>query len=113
MRSHHEIPVKVTAWVDEGVAPLVVALNDFDRVLTVGSCEGDEATGAYVLFRFVGDRQEATDFAAGLGEALSPHQFPYLLQAEWRPGEDEPLLALSVLESRCRRWLVPLGRPAV
>jgi hypothetical protein len=114
---HREIPVKVTAWVDEGVAPLVVALNEFDQVLTVGSCEGDPDKGAYVLFCFQGDTEQATDFAAELGEALSGHDVPYLLRAEWRAGSSEPLLALtcppdSVLPlaeavSAARKWLSP------
>lgn len=38
LSSHHEIPVKVTAWVDEGVAPLVCVLNEFEDVMTVDSC---------------------------------------------------------------------------
>ena len=92
--SHREIPVKVTAWVDEGVAPLVRALNDFDRVMTVDSCEGKRAVGAYVLFRFRGSSRQAARFAADLGAQLGEDAPPYLLQAEWRPGGG-PLLALS------------------
>ena len=92
---HREIPVKVTAWVDEGVAPLVAALSEFERVMTVDSCEGHGATGAYVLFRVRGDRSEAVDFASDLAAELADAAPEYLLQAEWRPGEDEPLLALT------------------
>jgi hypothetical protein len=98
---HREVPVKVTAWVDEGVAPLVVALNDFERVLTVDSCEGGTTDGAYVLFRVRGHAGQAAKFAAGLAEAMG-ERAPYLLQAEWRTGESEPLLALS-----CPRDSVP------
>jgi hypothetical protein len=35
----NEIPVQVTAWVDEGVADLVTALNTVPGVMTPGSCE--------------------------------------------------------------------------
>jgi hypothetical protein len=93
---HQEIPVKVTAWVDEGVAPLVTALNEFERVITVDSCQGNAAKGAYVLFSYRGGSKEAARFASDLGEALEPLAPEFLLQAEWRPGgEGEPLLALT------------------
>jgi tRNA(Phe) wybutosine-synthesizing methylase Tyw3 len=36
--SHQEIPIKVTAWVDEGIAPLVAALNEHPAVVTLDSC---------------------------------------------------------------------------
>jgi len=94
---HHEIPIKVTAWVDEGVAPLVVALNEFDGVITLDSCEGGER-GAYVLFTH---RRDSADFAARLARSLGDST-EYLLQLEWRPsGEGDPLVALS-----CPRELV-------
>jgi hypothetical protein len=49
---HAEIPIKVNAWVDEGVAPLVAALNELENVVTVASCEHDQSDmvlGAYEL----------------------------------------------------------------
>ena len=94
---HPEVPVKVTAWIDEAVAPLVVALNDFTRVVTLDSCQGSGDTGAYVLFRLRGDAPEASRFASDLARALSEeHALEYMLQAEWRPGgEGQPLLSLT------------------
>ena len=45
---HREILVKVNAWVDEGIAPLVQALNEFAHVRTRQSCEGPaEVTFSY------------------------------------------------------------------
>jgi hypothetical protein len=94
--AHAEIPIKVTAWVDEGVVPLVEALNQRSGVLTVDSCEDDDAQGAYVLFRVRGSSEDATALARSLAIDLGRDQnADYLLQAEWRPGESEPLLALS------------------
>jgi hypothetical protein len=94
--AHKEVPVKVTAWIDEGIVPLVEALNACPDVLTVDSCEGDEAGGAYVLFRVRGSCARATTFAESLASDLSTApEAAYVLQAEWRPGEDEPLLVLS------------------
>jgi hypothetical protein len=35
---HSGIPVKVTEWVDEGVADLVLALNEIPGVKTLDTC---------------------------------------------------------------------------
>lgn len=89
---HPEIPVKVTAWVDEGIAPLVAALNEYDEIMTLDSCQGDDDRGAYVLFRaHVG---ESLRLVRDLATALVTHT-DYLLRAEWRPGADEPLIELA------------------
>jgi hypothetical protein len=49
---HREIPVKVNALVDEGVAPLVEALSEIDDLITIESCQGDRGQqDAYVIFR--------------------------------------------------------------
>lgn len=120
--AHPEIPVKVTAWVDEGVAPLVAALNGFERIVTLDSCQGDETRGPYVLFAYRGDAQEAASFAADLGGKLAAVAPEFLLQAEWRPGgEGEPLLALTCPPnhvgqlaealSACRMRLSACGMP--
>ncbi len=48
---HREVPVKVTAWVDEGVADLVLALNEIPGVKTLDSCQADPDHGlASVMF---------------------------------------------------------------
>jgi hypothetical protein len=96
MSSNQEVPIKLTAWIDQGVVPLVEALDDFEDVLTVASCEDDGIQGAYVLFRLRGTSDQATDFASGLAADLNCEvEISYVLQAEWRPGESEPLLTLS------------------
>jgi hypothetical protein len=48
--AHREIPVKVTAWVDEGIAPLVTALSDVPGVLTLDSCQEGQDGLARVTF---------------------------------------------------------------
>jgi hypothetical protein len=100
--AHEVVPIKVTAWIDKGIAPLVVALNDFDHIVTLDSCEGDPEKGAYVLFRLWGDSEQAARFASDLARSLDDEAPSYLLQAEWRTGDTEPLLALS-----CPRDSVP------
>jgi hypothetical protein len=48
--THREIAVKVTAWVDEVIAPLVVALNEVPGVVTLDSCQEDPDGLARVTF---------------------------------------------------------------
>jgi len=48
--AHYEIPVLVTAWVDEGVADLVAALNDIPGIVTLSSCQGGQDGLARVSF---------------------------------------------------------------
>ena len=112
---HREIPIKVTAWVDEGVAPLVEALNEFPHLTTLDSCEDRHEHGAYVLFRCEGE--DPAGFVAGLGGALSAEPVDFVLRAEWRRDYADPLLELScppkqvddlaAAVSACRRRLSP------
>jgi hypothetical protein len=116
--NHREVPIKVTAWIDEGVVPLVEALNTYPQVVTVASCEGhDDDHGAYVLFNCEG--QDPAEFASELGRALSDERVGYLLRAEWRPGNEVALLELAcprdevgdlaAAVSACRTRLSPGG----
>jgi hypothetical protein len=93
---HHEVPVKVTAWVDEGVAPLVLALNELADVQTLDSCQGSDQQPAHVFFAHHGGAHEAVVFAADLAAVLAPHDdvADYALIAEWRPGTDQPVFRL-------------------
>ncbi len=95
---HREVPVKVTAWVDEGIARLVLALNDLDGVMTLDSCQGDEdGHAARVFFCHRGDAREAAAFVSELAALLAPYEAiaDYALTAEWRPGTDEPRFRLA------------------
>jgi hypothetical protein len=94
---HAEVPVKVTAWVDEGVAPLVIALNELDDgLMTLDSCQGDDEHQAHVFFAHRGDARAQALFAADLAAMLAPHDdaADYVLTAEWRPGRAEPVFRL-------------------
>jgi hypothetical protein len=51
MSANVEVPVKVTAWVEEGVVPLVLALDELEDVVTVASRQGGPGRAAYVRFR--------------------------------------------------------------
>ena len=53
MTDHHEVTVKVNAWVDEGIADLVAALSEVEGLVTLESCQGEPARrNAFVMFRF-------------------------------------------------------------
>lgn len=90
---HTEIPIKVNCWVDEGIAPLVGALNEFEDVWTLDSCEDDRSDlhqGAYVMFAYRGS--DADSFAFSLQREVPPSAH---LEVDRQLGEDEPLLILS------------------
>lgn len=92
---HREIPVKVTAWVDEGIASLVSALNEFEEIVTLDSCQGGDEHGAYVLFAYEGEAEAGMEFARGLARRLSHDPARYLLRVEWQDGSTEPLFELA------------------
>lgn len=120
---HQERPVKVTAWVDEAIAPLVVALNEYADVMTLDSCQGGNGIPAYVLFCYRRPHDAGAVFAHELATVLSEgaSDLGYTLSAEWRLGAEEPLLRLSCppdtvervaeLLSACRRTACPRGIP--
>jgi hypothetical protein len=51
MACHNEIPVKVNAFVDEGIADLVEVLSEVPELVTMESCQGSSEHDAYVFFR--------------------------------------------------------------
>ena len=57
MARHKELPVKVNAFVDEGIADLVRALSDVPSLVTMESCQGGDGQDAYVFFRMEDWRQ--------------------------------------------------------
>lgn len=60
MTEHREVPVKVNAWVDEGVADLVSALSEIEGLVTLESCQGSPGD-AFVYFR-LGNWQQSGEF---------------------------------------------------
>ena len=49
---HEQVVVKVNAPVDKGGVPLVEALNGFDCVITLDSCEHGVTGASYVYFLY-------------------------------------------------------------
>lgn len=91
---HREVSVKITAWVDEGIAPLVLALNEHPGVTTLDSCQGDPGERPASVFFCL--RGETVAFVERLAAALVPFadRCDYTLTAEWRAGQTEPTFRL-------------------
>ncbi len=80
---HPEVPIKVNAWVDQRLAPVVEALNAFPTVETFSSCQGD----GHIYFRVRGEPEDLfrfiVDLARDLTEEISDSCCGFRLQLEW------------------------------
>lgn len=97
---HKEVCVKVNAWVDEAIIPLVKALNDFENVETVDSCENHNGS-ASVYFRCHGNDKETCDFVLGLSRSLGTilnSSSDYVLRLEWMSAE-QPMAEIATSQS--------------
>jgi len=105
--SHREVFVKVNVPVDRGVAILVTALNSFEGVVTIDSCQKDNRSGeAYVSFHFGKDDNQLTDFlrrlSVGLGKRLDLC-CGFALRMEWFAGGEIPIAQVRVMPKEIRR----------
>jgi hypothetical protein len=80
--------------VDEGIAPVVVALNQFPRLYTTQSCEGRDDGTAFVWFRYGETVHEAADFLVWLSRNITVPGVRVL--AEWGGGAEVPTLRLEL-----------------
>jgi hypothetical protein len=99
-KKHRQVPVKVNAWVEEGVAPLVEALNRYDQVWTTSSSAGEgDRDRAHVVFAYNGRTARFCNVAQKLANALSrdlPNSDLWNLQVQWAFGSSQPLATLEV-----------------
>lgn len=105
---HSVVAVKVNAWVDRGIAPLVVALNDLGGLWTVSSCEGQSGP-ARVHFAYVGSASEFAVLMEKLSVALGTRLGAggdFRLALEWTAGGERPLGALVAR----REVVLPLAK---
>jgi hypothetical protein len=100
---HREIAVKVNAWVDEGVAPLVTALNEVRAILTLDSCQEDPDGIARVTFCTHRDEtiQDAMNF---LADVIDAQGWADKIRLSLWAGCDD---AAMVAELHCPPELVP------
>ena len=93
--------MKVNALVDEGIAPLVEALNQLDGVITLDSCQASppaNAGEAYVYFTYPGDWMNLARFLSDLSEHLRSLKLccGYSVRLEWFGSNDQPRAQLVV-----------------
>ncbi len=95
---HEQVAVKVNAWVDRGVAPLVEALAEFPGLISVESCQGGEvdAPDAYVTFVSGEGWQELGAFLAWFSSALGDQPYRYRLSLVWHNGGSAPWAQVHV-----------------
>lgn len=99
MTTHAEIPVKVNALVDRGVAPLVAAISEFPGLLTLDSCEGEADGTAYCYVSHQGPVTEFVrvlgDIAAYARQKLGGCCDEYKITLEWLPGDEAPMAKIA------------------
>jgi len=78
--SHKQVPVKVTAYVDEGIGPLVEVLNKFDGVQTTQSCQGDERQRAFVWMDYGDTEANDPDLPLVIEMAVFTHRLAQVIR---------------------------------
>jgi hypothetical protein len=96
MIRHEQVPIKVNATVDRGIAGLVEALNHWPNVTTVSSCEGDAGHDAYVSFMVGNDWKDLGEFVDRLSASLGTKPrvcdtTRFTIGIEWYTGSKSPL----------------------
>lgn len=70
---HEQVPIKVNAECDRGIAPLVSALNEIDGLITLDSCQEALAGESWVFFTYGDGWQSLSpllqEISSGLGRA--------------------------------------------
>lgn len=82
--------IKVNAIVDEGIAPLVLALNALP-IWTLDSCQGGKGRSAHIYFRYLGPKNKELYFVALLAKAMvmeCEEEDLFAVSLEWRTGTD-------------------------
>ena len=97
--AHDTIPIKVNAWVDKDIAPLVEAISVFPQIVTVDSCQGGSDEKAYVHFVCESDEDVLHALVRSLSRAMNtllPTADAARVQIEWVAGSDYPMATLVV-----------------
>ena len=91
-RSHQEIFVKVNALCDQGIAPLVEALNRINGLITLESCEEAVNGEAWVFFTYGNDCQTLAGLLQEMASRLSVLSLccSCILRLEWLGNNEHP-----------------------
>jgi hypothetical protein len=90
--AHRGIPVQVNAWVDEGIAELVAALNAVPGVMTLDSCQQRPDGLASVMF-CTDDRTMLYDAVSRIAQAIGHGQRENVTLSLWWGSDDAPAVA--------------------
>ena len=96
---HPQIMIKVNAECDEGVAPLVLALNEIDGIVTLDSCQQGVCEEAYVFFTYGKTWQKLARLLQTISLELSKIHLDcgYTLRIEWFGSNEWPRAQIVVL----------------
>ena len=108
-RIHEQVIVKVNMPVDRGVVPLVEAMNQSSRILTVNSCEADEHGRPYVDFLYGHNLNELVSFVELLAAGLA-RIGGYFLSIEWYGEDPQPRGRLIVRPERLSDVAAGIGQ---
>ena len=100
--SHREVPVKVTAWVDEGIADLVAALDAVAEVVTLSSCQEGQDGLARVSF-CTHDEEMLYDTVSRIAGIVGRGRRESVSLSLWWGADDAP----PVADLACPPGLVP------
>jgi|SRR6266487_1857576 len=101
---HHEIPVQVTAWVDEGVADLVTALNAVPGAITLDSCQEDHQTGLARVWFCTHDEAMLYDTVSRMAGVIGGGRRERVTLSLWWGSDDASAVAdLACPPGSCQR----------
>lgn len=81
---HKEVMIKINSLIDKNIVPLVQALNDFNCIITLDSCQGGDDRPAYIYFVFRGEQRKEAMFFFWLASALRQKaEQDYELNLSW------------------------------
>lgn len=89
---HEQIFIKVNTECDKGVAPLVIALNKIENLITIDSCQEGVYGEAYVFFTYGVGWQETGVLIDTLAACLREQGVccECIIRLEWVGSNDRP-----------------------
>jgi hypothetical protein len=91
-KGHKQVIIKVNAECDEGIVPIVLALNQIEGVITLDSCQCGIYKEAYVFFTYGETWQKTGCLANELASCLRENGIccECIIMLEWVGSNDRP-----------------------
>ena len=95
---HEQVAIKVNGFCDEGIRPLVSALNEIDGGVTLDSCECGVDGEAYVFFEYGETWKEVASLLQAMSTGLSRRFVGsgHTLRLEWSGSNERPRAQIVV-----------------